>query len=84
MMRLALSGKKRKGSKKEVILLNNISGSIERGALETRYRRVFTHGNSFVVTLPKRMRVVIGIVEGSGVRLELDPEKKQICIRLAK
>ena len=55
----------------------------ERG-IETRYRRLFAHGGSVVVTLPKRMRAVLGVGVGCALKLELDPETQEIKVTRAK
>jgi len=43
-------------------------------------RKVFKTGNSLVVSLPKEALDFLGLVEGGGVSVDLDRERRQIVI----
>lgn len=64
-------------------LKEKVSKKKEEIGLETRYRRLFAHGGSVVLTLPKRMRVVLGVGVGCALKLELDRETREITITRA-
>jgi antitoxin component of MazEF toxin-antitoxin module len=46
-------------------------------------RKVFKTGNSMVVSLPREMLELLGVVEGADVSVELDRKHGRIIIRPA-
>ncbi len=44
-------------------------------------RKIFSTGNSEVVSLPGEMLISLGVSAGSDVRVELDTAARQITIR---